>query len=106
MNVLNAHSIIPAASHSDAAPLALLTIMEAAFELRCSKAHLYTIMRGGVEGLPPLPVFHIGRRVFIRQNQLQGWIRSLETRERENRYVSGNFGLRDHEWESMPECRE
>jgi hypothetical protein len=95
MNVIRAHSIIPAASHGDAAPHALLTIMDAARELRCSKAHLYNILRGGVEGLPPLPVFHIGRRVFIRHNQLQAWIRSLEDRERENRYATGCFGLRD-----------
>jgi len=27
--------------------------------LRCSKAHLYNILRGKTEGLPPLPFFHI-----------------------------------------------
>jgi hypothetical protein len=101
MTVIHAHSILPAASPQDAARLALLTITEAARELRCSKAHLYNVLRGRVECLPPLPVFHIGRKAFIRRAQLQAWVRSLEDRERENRYASGCFGLRNDGWESI-----
>jgi hypothetical protein len=100
MNIIRAHSIIPAAS-SDAAPLALLTISEAARELRCSRAHLYNVLAGKVESLPPLPVFHIGRKAYIRHNQLRAWIRLLEDREREGRYVSGFFGVRDDHGESI-----
>jgi Helix-turn-helix domain len=79
----------------------LLTLAEAAQELRCSKAHLYNVLSGKVKGLPPLPVFHIGRKAFIRHPQLQAWIRTLEDIERENRYATGDFGLRDEEWESI-----
>ena len=44
----------------------ILTVAEAARELRCSKAHVHNIIHGKVEGLPPLPVLRIGRRVLIR----------------------------------------
>src|SRR5580704_2048652 len=97
MNIIHAHSTMPAASLSDPAPLALLTINEVARELRCSRAHLYNVLAGKVESLPPLPVFHIGRRAYIRRAQLQAWVRSLEDREREGRHVSGFFGLRNDE---------
>jgi AraC-like DNA-binding protein len=101
MNIIHAHSTMPAASLSDAAPLALLTINEVARELRCSRAHLYNVLSGKVESLPPLPVFHIGRRTYIRRAQLQAWVSSLEDREREGRYASGYFGVRDDHQESI-----
>ena len=100
MSVIRAHSMLPPASPADAT-LALLTIIEAARELRCSKAHLYNVLGGKIEGLPPLPVFHIGRKAYVRRAQLQAWVRSLEDREREGRYASGYFGLRDPDWESI-----
>jgi hypothetical protein len=71
---------------------------EAARELRCSKAHLYNAI-GGRLGPPPLPVFHIGRRAFIRRMQLESWIEALEARESESRYASGFFGLKNNELE-------
>ncbi len=74
----------------------LLTLPEAARELRCSRSHLYRILSGKHHG-PPLPAFHLGRKVFIRKNQLQAWIRSLEDMERESRYASGFFGITDME---------
>jgi hypothetical protein len=94
--MIRAHSILAA---EPPAPLGVLTMVEAARELRCSRAHIYNILRGEVEGLPPLPVFHMGRTARIRMNQLQAWVRSLEDRERENRYSSGNFGIRDEDLE-------
>jgi hypothetical protein len=99
MNVIRAHSIPQ--SSADVPPLALLTIAEAARELRCSRTHLNRILCGRVADLSPLPVFHIGRSAYIRNSQLQAWVRSLEDRERENRYASGCFGVRDEDWESI-----
>ena len=56
----------------------ILTLSEAAKELRCSKAHLCNIAHGKVHGLPPLPVVRIGRRVLIRKDALTQWIISTE----------------------------
>ena len=88
---------------NDAPPdsLRLLTLAEAARELRCSRAQLHNILAGKLPGMPPLPFFNIGRRVFIRRAMLRAWIRMLEARDREARYASGFFGLRDDEWESI-----
>jgi hypothetical protein len=91
-------------SHANCAQpdsLGLLTLAEAARDLRCSRTHLHRILSGSVADLPPLPAFHIGRRAFIRRRMLQEWIASLEARELEARYAGGSFGLRDDEWESI-----
>lgn len=77
----------------------VLTLPEIARELRCSRAYLNRILAGRVPDLPPLPVFHIGRNVFIRSAMLQRWIARLEAREREAHYASGFGGVRDDELE-------
>jgi hypothetical protein len=59
----------------------ILTLSEAATELRCSKAHLSNILCGKVSGLPTLPVMRVGRRVLIRYGALVKWMLSLETNE-------------------------
>jgi hypothetical protein len=89
----------PLSHNTPGESLRLLTLAEAARELRCSRAHLGRILGGRVADLPPLPVFHIGRRAFIRYHKLQGWVAGLEARERESSYAGGCFGLRDDEWE-------
>jgi hypothetical protein len=77
----------------------VLTLDEAASQLRCSRAYLNRVLAGQVPDLPPLPVFHIGRKVCIRTAMLQRWIARLEAREREAYYASGFGGLRDDELE-------
>jgi hypothetical protein len=57
----------------------ILTLSEAALQLRCSKAHLCNILSGKVSGLPVLPVMRIGRRVLIRSAALLDWMKTLET---------------------------
>ena len=69
----------------------ILTIAEAARELRCSKAHVLNIIHGKVNDLPPLPVLRIGRRVLIRGAALSAWMLAVETRETEARRLSGLF---------------
>lgn len=73
---LRAHDLPPPVFPEDGPPL--LTVAEAARELRCSKAHVHNIIHGRVEGLPPLPVVRIGRRVLIRHEGLRAWIVSVE----------------------------
>lgn len=69
----------------------ILTVAEAARELRCSKAHVHNIIHGKVEGLPPLPVLRIGRRVLIRYDGLKAWMLSVEAREVEAQKLTGLF---------------
>ncbi|MBV8895956.1 MAG: helix-turn-helix domain-containing protein, partial [Acidobacteriaceae bacterium] len=68
---------------------AILTVTEAAHELRCSKAHLHNIISGKVRDLPPVPVLRLGRRRLIRLDALQTWLRSLDIREIEGQRLTG-----------------
>lgn len=56
----------------------ILTLTEAAKELRCSKAHLSNIIGGKIPRLPRLPVMRVGRRVLIRFDALTQWLKTLE----------------------------
>jgi excisionase family DNA binding protein len=71
--------------------LAVLTVSEAARELRCSKAHIHNIIGGRVPNLPPLPVLRIGRRLLIRHDALTQWLMDLERREVEAQMLTGFF---------------
>ena len=56
----------------------VLTLLDVARILRCSKAHVCNIVHGRVRDLPPLPVVRIGRRVLIRDESLNLWMRAVE----------------------------
>ena len=56
--------------------LRLLTVAEAARELRCSKAHVHNIINGKVRGVPPLPSLWLGRRRLILRASLDEWIQA------------------------------
>jgi len=43
----------------------ILTVSEAARELRCSKAHVHHLILGKVRGVRPLPSLTLGRRRLI-----------------------------------------
>ena len=58
----------------------ILTMVEAAAILRCSKAHLCHLLQGKVQGVPLLPFVAIGRRKLIRRIALMRWIESVENR--------------------------
>jgi len=62
----------------------ILTLAEAAKQLRCSKAHLCNVINGKVPHVPSLPVLRIGRRVLIRQDALALWVVSLEDLRRQD----------------------
>ncbi len=51
----------------------LMTVAEVAGELRCSRPHVYRIIRGEVEGLSPLAALSLGRRVLVRRSRLERW---------------------------------
>jgi excisionase family DNA binding protein len=56
----------------------ILTVAEAARELRCSKAHVHHLIAGKVQGVRPLPSLWLGRRRLILRASLQEWIRASE----------------------------
>ena len=86
------HEIVATHSHASAAvqpqitaPSAgpsrgqILTVAEVALELRCSKAHVYNVIAGKVDGVRALPAISMGRRKLIRRTALEQWMETSET---------------------------
>jgi hypothetical protein len=63
--------------------LDILTLLEAARLLRCSKAHISNLVNGRIAGVPPLPVVPLGRRKLIRRSSLYAWIGANEQSSRD-----------------------
>lgn len=59
-------------------PDPVLTVLGVAAERRCSKAHVYKAIKGGVPNVPGLPTIHMGRRALIRRSTLEQWKRDCE----------------------------
>lgn len=59
----------------------ILTVLEVAAELRCSKAHVYNVISGKINNIEPLPVICLGRRKLIRRGALEEWKRMNEKSE-------------------------
>ena len=57
---------------------AVLTVLETARELRCSKAHVLNLINGKVRGARPLPAVWMGRRRIIRRCSLDAWMQANE----------------------------
>ena len=51
----------------------ILTVSEIAIELRCSKAHVYNVIAGKVDGVSPLQAISMGRRKLVRRTALERW---------------------------------
>jgi hypothetical protein len=56
----------------------ILTIIEVAEILRCSKAHVCKIINGQVVGTPKLPSIGLGRRKLVRRTTLVQWLSQNE----------------------------
>jgi hypothetical protein len=56
----------------------ILTVIEVAAELRCSKAHVHHLITGTVRGVRPLPSLWLGRRRLILRASLEEWLRTSE----------------------------
>ena len=59
-------------------PDEILTVLEVAADLRCSKAHIYNVINGTVAGVTALPAIHLGRRKLIRRSSLEAWKQANE----------------------------
>jgi hypothetical protein len=64
----------------------ILTAEEVSTELRCSKAHVYRLMNGEIDGLTPLPTLSLGRKKVVMRASLEAWKRLNER----NRAIVGN----------------
>ena len=51
----------------------ILTAIEVAAELRCSKAQVYRLMNGEIDGLTPLPTLPLGRKKVVMRASLEAW---------------------------------
>lgn len=58
----------------------ILTVADVAAELRCSKAHVYKVINGKVEGVCQLPAICMGRRKLVRRSSLERWKKASEKR--------------------------
>jgi excisionase family DNA binding protein len=47
-------------------------------ELRCSKPHVYHLIKGSVDGVRPLRSLRLGRRRLVRRASLEQWISTNE----------------------------
>jgi excisionase family DNA binding protein len=56
----------------------LLVCEEVAKRLRCSKGQLSKVIQGKIKSLPRLNVVRLGRRVLVREEALEQWIREVE----------------------------
>jgi hypothetical protein len=56
----------------------LLTAAELATELRISKAQVYRLINGDVEGVTPLPALPLGRRRVVQRSSFEAWKRANE----------------------------
>ena len=61
-------------------PSGMMTVLEVAVALRCSRAHVHNLIGGRVRGLAPLPAIHLGRRSLVRSQSLAAWLEINETR--------------------------
>ncbi|MGD0302334.1 MAG: helix-turn-helix domain-containing protein [Bryobacteraceae bacterium] len=68
----------------------ILTVVEVAAELRCSKAHVYNAIAGKVEGVSPLPAISMGRRKLVRRGALEQWKKLNETGGRDANMASSS----------------
>ena len=64
----------------------ILTAKEIADELRCSKAQVYRLMKGEVEGVTALPTLPLGRKKVVMRSSFEAWKHANE----KNRAIVGS----------------
>jgi hypothetical protein len=51
----------------------IMTAKEVAKDLRCSKAQVYRLINGEINGLTPLPCLPLGRKRVVMRSSLEAW---------------------------------
>ena len=59
-------------------PNEILTVQQAARVLKVSYSHMLRLIRGEVNGMPPVHHVRAGRSVRVRRGALTDWIRTVE----------------------------
>jgi hypothetical protein len=72
----------------------VLTMIDVAEALRCSKAHVCKIIKGQVRGTPPIPAIAVGRRRIVRREALVLWMTEREQDARMTSSLDVNAGRR------------
>ena len=57
----------------------LLTMVEVAKILQCSKAHVCNAVNGKLDGCTPIPAVRLGRRLLVRKESLDRWLLENES---------------------------
>ena len=57
----------------------LLTMVDVAKILHCSKAHVCNAVNGKLDGCTPIPAVRLGRRLLVRRASLDRWIAENES---------------------------
>jgi excisionase family DNA binding protein len=78
----------PAASLED---FDLLTLLEVAKLLHCSKAHVSNVIAGKVQDCPRIPAVRLGRRLLVRREALALWLTRNETANDNTRPANDNL---------------
>ena len=65
-------------------PNEILTIQQAARVLKVSYSHMLRLIRGEVNGMPPVHHVRAGRSVRVRRGALTDWIRTVEDHSGDN----------------------
>lgn len=73
-----ANPALTALDHAPGGAGEILTAVECARELRCSKTHIHNLINGKVPGTLPLPAVTLGRRRLVRRASLNAWLRANE----------------------------
>jgi hypothetical protein len=56
----------------------ILTALEIAVELRCSKSQAYKLLNGEIKGVAKIPTLPLGRKKVVRRSSFEAWKRSVE----------------------------
>jgi excisionase family DNA binding protein len=71
----------------------ILSVLEVAKDLRCSKAHVYKAITGTVPGVSALPAILMGRRRLVRRSSLEQW---KQANERAAQNATIDASLKNH----------
>jgi hypothetical protein len=72
----------------------LLTLLEVAALLHCSKAHVSNVIAGRVPGCTPIPALCLGRRKLVRRETLAAWVACNEHAAANDNFHAANDNLK------------
>ena len=71
----------------------VLSVIDVATILGCSKAHVCKAIQGQVRGVTRLPALSMGRRKLVRRQSLEAWLLENDPRPARDTLVPSHNGL-------------